>query len=187
MAPRLARLKKELTLAQQEALLRDRYPEGRPFLSRGALIWVGKVRPTGWSATYELLIDHRPPHHPLVYVVRPRLEARAGERLPHVYSLNTLCLYLGEEWDGAHPLTDLVGWASEWCFFYEVWLATGKWQGGGLHPHEVVMNRATRRRVARGRDSKGETAAKRERLVEALQRAYGKSAVYEEFLYNTAV
>lgn len=25
-------------------------------------------------------------------------------------------------------------WASLWLFFYEVWLATGDWLGGGEHP-----------------------------------------------------
>jgi hypothetical protein len=117
------------------------------------------------------------------------LEVRAGERLPHVYPLNTLCLYLGEEWSWAHWLTDLVGWASEWLFFYEVWLATGTWLGGGLHSEGVVMNRATRRRLARGRinEPESELAAKRNRLTDALQKAYGRPLACDELLYNTAV
>ena len=86
-------------------------------------------------------------------------------------------------------MTDLVGWAAEWLFFYEVWLATGMWLGGGLHPEDVIMNRATRRRLARGRSNgaEGEIAAKRKRLADALQKAYGGSSASDELLYNAAV
>jgi hypothetical protein len=189
MAARPPSQAKALTLAQQEALLRSRYPGGRVSRAPGSLTWLGKLKPTESSSTYEVLIDHRPPRPPLVYVVRPRLEVRAGEPLPHVYPLNTLCLYLGEEWSRVNPLTDLVGWAVEWLFFYEVWLATGMWLGGGLHSEDVVMNRATRRRLARGRSNglEGEIAAKRERLADALQKAYGRSSASNDLLYNAAV
>ncbi|MDY0295864.1 MAG: hypothetical protein RB296_00975 [Acidobacteriota bacterium] len=27
----------------------------------------------------------------------------------------------------------IVPWASEWLIFYELWLATGEWLGGGIH------------------------------------------------------
>jgi hypothetical protein len=188
MAARPPSLAKGMTLAQQEASLRRCYPGGEVFRAPGSLTWLGKLKPNEASSTYEVLIDHRPPRPPLVYVVRPRLEVRAGERLPHVYPLNTLCLYLGEEWSRVHWLTDLVAWASEWLFFYEVWLATGTWLGGGLHSEEVVMNRATRRSLARGRSNgtEGEIAAKQERLADALQKAYGGVAS-DELLYNAAV
>lgn len=25
----------------------------------------------------------------------------------------------------------IVPWTSEWLFYYEIWLATGQWHGGG--------------------------------------------------------
>ena len=28
----------------------------------------------------------------------------------------------------------IIPWASEWLLHYEIWLATGEWQGGGIHP-----------------------------------------------------
>jgi hypothetical protein len=41
----------------------------------------------------------------------------------------------GREWG----LDDLIAettilWAARWLFFYEGWLATKKWKGGGRHP-----------------------------------------------------
>lgn len=82
-----------------------------------------------------------------------------------------------------------MGWASEWLFFYEVWLATGTWLGGGLHSEDVAMNRGTRRSLARGHDkgTEAETAAKRERLARALQKAYGRAAASDDLLYNAAI
>jgi hypothetical protein len=109
----------------QEGLLRERYPAGRAVRTQRGLTWVGTITPTEASASYELLLNHQPPRAPLIYVVRPGLELSPGQaKLPHVYSLNTLCLYLDDrEWNTSHPLADLIGWASEWLFFYEVWLS----------------------------------------------------------------
>jgi len=28
----------------------------------------------------------------------------------------------------------ILPWASLWFFYYEIWLATGEWVGGGEHP-----------------------------------------------------
>ena len=28
----------------------------------------------------------------------------------------------------------IVPWTVEWLYFYELWLATGEWYGGGDHP-----------------------------------------------------
>ncbi len=51
-----------------------------------------------------------------------------------------LCLFSleGQEWN----LDDLVAettiyWAARWLYFYEGWLATKMWKGGGHHPHLV--------------------------------------------------
>ncbi|MGH8092034.1 MAG: hypothetical protein ACREIF_00990 [Chthoniobacterales bacterium] len=29
----------------------------------------------------------------------------------------------------------IVPWTSRWLYFYEIWLATGEWMGGGI-PHD---------------------------------------------------
>lgn len=28
----------------------------------------------------------------------------------------------------------IIPWTVEWLYFYELWLATGEWLGGGEHP-----------------------------------------------------
>jgi hypothetical protein len=70
-----------------------------------------------------------------VRVQRPQLDGRPGESLPHVYREGTLCLYRKGEWSSAMLIANsIVPWASEWLLFYEIWLATGEWHGGGDWP-----------------------------------------------------
>jgi hypothetical protein len=171
-------------------LLLGRYG-GRATRTRRAVTWLGDVTPAPNTHTYELLLDHQPPSPPLIYVVQPQLEVRPGEELPHVYPLNTLCLYFGKnEWNASRPLADLVGWACEWLFFYEIWLATGEWFGGGVHLDGVANNRRTRRRNGhrRGRDDDEDALElKRDRLIRALKRMHPGERQLEALLQNAWV
>ena len=48
-----------------------------------------------------------------------------------------LCLYLpGKgEWTPAMRLDQtMVPWAILWLFYFEEWLGSNEWKGGGLHP-----------------------------------------------------
>ncbi|MFR1627012.1 MAG: hypothetical protein ACLSU6_08680 [Thomasclavelia ramosa] len=57
---------------------------------------------------------------------------------PHKYHKNIkkqevqLCLNMPYEFDYSFRLVDtVIPWTQEWLYHYEIWLATGKWQGGG--------------------------------------------------------
>lgn len=68
--------------------------------------------------------------------------AEGQAKLPHVYSTvdQKICLYypkIGEWKETMFIAKTLVPWASEWLFFYEIWVLTGEWRGGGIH-HEVI-------------------------------------------------
>jgi hypothetical protein len=106
-----------ISLPAQQGHLLHRYPHSRVVRRGEHLVWSGTLTSTEYSATYELLIDHQIGKPPLVYVARPRLRLVDGQGLPHVYPLNTLCLFLGNrEWHQSIPIADtLVPWASEWC------------------------------------------------------------------------
>jgi hypothetical protein len=169
-----------LSLAAQQGLLLRSYPDSRIIRGRERLMWSGQLTPTEYTTTYELLIDHQIGKPPLVYVARPRLQLVNGQDLPHVYPLNTLCLFLGNhEWHEATPIAStLVPWASEWLFFYELWLATGgEWLGEGEHPPSGPANRHSRRCQVH------QDASKLARLITALQRVYGRADI-EELLFN---
>jgi hypothetical protein len=83
---------------------------------------------------------------PRVQVIAPRLEPHVDYELgpiPHVYvnpidkTLPFLCLFSPEfqQWSCRDLIADTtIFWAYEWLWFYEGWLAIGKWRGGGRHP-----------------------------------------------------
>jgi hypothetical protein len=120
------------------------------------VVWEGPVRTV--LREYQVRIQYiRPsflddgcwvtggPINPEVWVVSPELEIRSGERrLPHTYlpkarpeSQAPLCLHLWKdgEWSTSDYIAEtIVPWTAEWLHFYEGWLVTGTWHGGGIHP-----------------------------------------------------
>lgn len=62
---------------------------------------------------------------------------------PHYYEMKKdrvkLCLLHPKkfEWSTIDWLEDsIIPWTIEWLLYYELWLITGKWYGGGEHPEE---------------------------------------------------
>jgi hypothetical protein len=96
---------------------------------------MGQVHPTPLSRKYSLKLDYRPPHRPLVTVPEVKVGVE-DQSLPHVYPGNELCLYYEGEFDGRRDLLadTIVPWACDWLYYYEIWLTTGEWEGGGIHP-----------------------------------------------------
>lgn len=100
-----------------------------------------KLQPTEESAQYTIKIVSKP-WSPIVnlFVVEPEISLVAKRKeanIPHTYKDGSLCLYLPEknEWTYYDSWAEtLVPWASLWLYFFELWLATGKWLGGGVHP-----------------------------------------------------
>jgi hypothetical protein len=82
---------------------------------------------------------------PKVQVLDPLLEWHPDYEegpIPHVYAsekwpkMPYLCLFSPElrEWDIDDLIADTtIFWAAEWLYFYEGWLVTKKWHGGGRH------------------------------------------------------
>ncbi|CAA7617460.1 hypothetical protein [Magnetospirillum sp. SS-4] len=118
------------------------------------VIWIGDL--VGIERAYTLWVEYGLPRNPpsdpmfrrfpLVRVVSPRLELQwdAPEEapLPHVYfsepdiRLSPLCLFdpAAGEWDHSDTIAlTTIPWAADWLACYEIWLATGRWQGGGRH------------------------------------------------------
>lgn len=116
--------------------LRQRFPSAHCEVVAGELRWRGALRPTLLSREYIVRIVYKN-GSVSCHVVHPKLERRGDEPPPHLYPGERLCLHLPKafEWDGSQPIaTTIVPWVSEWLAFYELWLATGEWLGGGTHP-----------------------------------------------------
>ena len=132
---------KPLTVAQQYLNLRNNpvcIGEGR--LHGNTLSWKFPVTPTPLSRCYAARIEYRQGTSPEVFIDDPDLTLLSeGRRLPHVYeqSPTRVCLYLpaSGEWAASMRLDlTIVPWTALWLFYFEKWLISGEWAGGGRHP-----------------------------------------------------
>jgi hypothetical protein len=132
---------RSLTAAQQYLMLqKSPICPGRGSLRKGHLVWEFDAQPTPLSRTYRLRITYQQNDIPQVLVVNPDLTILAeGRHLPHVYQQKPtrLCLYLpgAAEWLPMMQIADtIVPWAILWLFYFEDWLLSDDWKGGGVHP-----------------------------------------------------
>jgi hypothetical protein len=133
--------RRRLTLPQQFLFLKRDFPYGQGELRGGRIIWRQPFQPTPISRTYQLRLRYTFPGCPKVIVECPRLvELAAGKRIPHLYSQDPaqLCLYqpANHEWSPRDALSrTILPWAALWLFYFEDWLISGVWSGGGDHPN----------------------------------------------------
>ena len=95
---------------------------------------------------YKIRLDYYATGSPNVYVVSPVIDMSNSLEI-HTFGLKfhgaynkelpCLCLthYESDKWNSSIMLTEsYIPWAIEWTEFYELWLLTGTWYGGGVHP-----------------------------------------------------
>ena len=133
----------ELTPAQQYLFLR-RNPicAGSGILNAKGLVWNYRTRPTPLSREYQLQIRYKRGSIPNVLVTDPDLRVLAeGRTLPHVYhDPLRMCLYRPQahEWLSSMRIDQTsVPWAATWLYFFEEWLVSNEWKGGGKHPGDA--------------------------------------------------
>lgn len=133
----MARNKFKYTPVQQLGLIIKKFGgKGEP--TRDGFVWQGDLTPTPLSNTYRLKIHYQKGNYPKVYIVNPKpLPLAEGAcKLPHTYDTKRqrICLFKPDlwEWTSSMVIADtIVHWAVLWMFFYESWVCTGKWLGGG--------------------------------------------------------
>lgn len=113
------------------------------FLSGRALHYRFRLAPSEFGRIYtcelRLTPDTQPPE---MFVLDPDLSTLSPEKLlPHIYASKgpgtKLCLWWPKqcEWLPRMKLSETyIPWTSEWLWYFEDWLATGTWSGGGEHP-----------------------------------------------------
>ena len=131
---------KALTPVQQGYFVTLSFPGFKMLRTRGWLHCVGVLQPTPTSDRYTIDIEYEAPTRPKVLVTHPALRLAQGKkRLPHVFDGSELCLYTSPEWRPDLKIAEFImPWISLWLYFYEVWLITGEWLGGG---HEPTVNK----------------------------------------------
>lgn len=122
--------------------LRMCYPEssGR-ILHGGRLVWRATLRPSALSDIYQVCIDAKPRRFPMVWVSGGAIDRCTDLSLvPHKFGYEKeppsihVCLQY-RDWSSDQLFTEtVVPWCCEWIVHFEIWLATDKWHGGGIHP-----------------------------------------------------
>ena len=147
-----------VTAVSQWGALRRRFVTGDGSVRRNRLRWDMQIQPTPLSQVYSVRLLYSLERVPKVFVQSPELIQPGDDPIPHQYGDGSLCLYLpgAGEWDRSMLLADtLIPWTSEWLYFYEIWLGTGEWCGGGhgspkvdevpeKHFYDVTSNRLPR-------------------------------------------
>jgi hypothetical protein len=135
--------RKPLSPVQQFVNLRGNpICRGDGVLRAGQFTWRYSATPSPIGREYDIRIEFKRGSRPEIFVDRPDLHALAGgQRIPHLYQQKPprLCLYLPQtcEWQSWMRLDQtLVPWTTLWLFYFEEWLASGDWKGGGMHPDE---------------------------------------------------
>ena len=105
----------------------------------GTLTATGWIQPTPLSELYKFRLDYKEGKSSKVkvFIQEPPLKRRVPEeRIPHTYDGDRPCpFYPGDDWTAERWIAGtVVPWLAMWLFFYECWLATGEWHGGGEHP-----------------------------------------------------
>lgn len=111
-------------------------------LRNGLLTFEYVAQPTPISREYSLRLTYRRGNPPEVRVLLPSIPELADGHgpVPHLYERShpvRLCLYLPRtrEWGPEMSLAQtVIPWSVDWLFYFEIWLATGEWNGGGEHP-----------------------------------------------------
>ncbi len=128
---------KRLGMPQQHQRMSVLHPNFGLLNLRPKLVsWQGQVKPLPLSDTYTVQIRYEKYRGPQVWIISPKLELHDGySSIPHTYVGDYLCLYYPDydEWTSAKYVAEtIVPWISLWLMYYEAWLATGEWLGGGI-------------------------------------------------------
>lgn len=135
--------KKRLSIAEQNIAILKKYPWFKCIWNRNYISWTGEIKPTPISNTYTIRISYTLETPPEVVVLSPELKHYKDEPIPHMYGEMELCLFYpkNNEWTRQDIIAEtIIPWISEWLYFYEVWLVTGEWHGGGIHLQREARN-----------------------------------------------
>lgn len=134
--------KPNIPLVRQAFYLKSEYPESKCVIQPNELTWYGEIKPTPVSRSYKIKIHCKGFNkRPRVVLYGEKIEGIERPDFPHHFQINedkqevVLCLHMPYEFDYKCWIADtIVPWTQEWLYYYEIWLATGEWCGGGHNP-----------------------------------------------------
>jgi hypothetical protein len=130
---------RRLNIREQSARIQLFHPGFTCRVRGNRLVCHGQIQPTALTACYRVRLEYEEGgDDPKVWVEEPKLRRRnSDEPIPHTYEDDRPCLHRPRkrEWTPDKLIaTTILPWLSMWLLYYEIWLATGAWHGGGEHP-----------------------------------------------------
>ncbi len=134
---------RRISLSKQAWILRAEYPDAKCWIRDSTLYWKGNIRPSTLSRYYKIkIIYHVASMRPKV-ILYGNVPGIDRPDFPHHFKIDRekkkveLCLHMPYEFDGRKQIIgdSIIPWTQEWLYFYEIWLATGNWCGGGHSPN----------------------------------------------------
>ena len=129
---------KKYSVIEQLNFLKATYKGSWGTASCGSLTWYFDIQPLSICDTYRLKITYKTGFFPQTYIISPKPLplAKGVSKLPHTYDTKSqrLCLFYPKyyEWNSSMRIDEtIVHWAAQWIVYYESWVQTGIWQGGG--------------------------------------------------------
>lgn len=133
---------KPISLFDQKISLKMAYKDSFCEIEGNSLLWIGEIQPTPISRTYTVIVKFCMWETPQIWIMGDSLKNLDSPDFPHKYDIDTekkmvrVCLYRYREFNTYKFLSQtIIPWTIEWLYFYEIWLATGEWCGGGEHPN----------------------------------------------------
>lgn len=140
-------------------------------------LWIEfSFKPTLMSRTYKVLLVYVYGYDPSVYILDPDIIILAEKRsVPHLYSqeLQRLCLTYPSynEWNDDKPIANTyIPWIALWIFYYEEWLLSDSWNGGGRHPGDETEDEVK----ISSKKSKSKKKSKKLSPIEIANKIYHK-------------
>lgn len=139
-----------VSIREQNARIKLFYPKFNSHILDGCATWEGYIQPTPLSDVYKVRFQYKITDKPRAFVISPELRyAKGAVRIEHTYSKQEICLYLPKsgEWENDKYIAQtIIPWTYLWLYYYEIWLVTGEWEGGGMHPEISNTNSLNRPR-----------------------------------------
>lgn len=136
-----------IPLAVQAENLKHSFPGSTYIIEKQILIWRYKISPSPMGDTYSIKVNYqlsknsnsKRPRQLIISITDPLpLKKAVGKNsLEHCYNQTKqeLCLFYGNEWNNSMLISNtVVPWIYDWLYHYEIWVGTGVWNGGGIHP-----------------------------------------------------
>lgn len=103
------------------------------------------LQPTPLSRVYKILLVYIEGYSPYAYVLTPSLNKLKKDNtlIPHLYDHERyqLCLHYphSNEYSQYEEIgQQYVPWIIHWLYYFEEWLYTGEWKGGGVEPGDEI-------------------------------------------------